>query len=367
MTDDLLHMRAALALARRGLGNAWPNPAVGCVLVKDGRVIGRGWTQPGGRPHAETEALRRAGDAARGATAYVTLEPCSHHGRTPPCCEALAGAGIARVVMAMRDPDPRVNGRGLAMLRGAGIVVEEGLLEAEARALNAGFFRRIQAGMPVVTLKLASTLDGRIATATGESRWITGEAARREVHALRARHDAILVGSGTVLADDPDLTCRIPGMERVPMLRVVADARLRTPEASRLVQGAEVAPVLIITAPGHPPAAQAPFMAAGADIVTVPAHAAGGLDLPSLLRALGRRGVTRVLAEGGAGLAAALLRQGLVDRLVWFHAPAVMGGDGHPALQGLRLAALSAMPRFRRTAQRALGDDMLSEFERIGD
>ncbi len=367
MTDDLLHMRAALALARRGLGNAWPNPAVGCVLVKDGRVIGRGWTQPGGRPHAETEALRRAGDAARGTTAYVTLEPCSHHGRTPPCCEALAGAGIARVVMAMRDPDPRVNGRGLAMLRGAGIAVEEGLLEPEARALNAGFFRRIQAGMPLVTLKLASTLDGRIATASGESRWITGQAARREVHALRARHDAILVGSGTVLADDPDLTCRIPGMERVPMLRVVADARLRTPPAAQLVQGAALAPVLIITAPGHPPAAQAPFIAAGADIVTVPAHAAGGLDLPSLLRALGRRGVTRVLAEGGAGLAAALLRQGLVDRLVWFHAPAVMGGDGHPALEGLRLAALSAMPRFRRAAQRALGDDMLSEFERIED
>jgi len=365
--DDLLHMRAALALARRGLGNAWPNPAVGCVLVKDGRVIGRGWTQPGGRPHAETEALRRAGDAARGATAYVTLEPCSHHGRTPPCCEALAGAGITRVVMAMRDPDPRVNGRGLAMLRGAGIAVEEGLLEAEARALNAGFFRRIQAGMPVVTLKLASTLDGRIATASGESRWITGEAARREVHALRARHDAILVGSGTVLADDPDLTCRLPGMERVPMLRVVADARLRTPHSARLVQSARVAPVLVITAPGHPPAAQAPFIAAGADIITAPAHASGGLDLPSLLRALGRRGVTRVLAEGGAGLAAALLRQGLVDRLVWFHAPAVMGGDGHPALEGLRLAALSAMPRFRRAAQRALGDDMLSEFERIGD
>jgi diaminohydroxyphosphoribosylaminopyrimidine deaminase/5-amino-6-(5-phosphoribosylamino)uracil reductase len=340
---------------------------VGCVLVKRAQVIGRGWTQPGGRPHAETEALRRAGDAARGAIAYVTLEPCSHHGRTPPCCEALAEAGIARVVMAMRDPDPRVNGRGLAMLRGAGIAVEEGLLEAEARALNAGFFRRIQAGMPLVTLKLASTLDGRIATASGESRWITGEAARREVHALRARHDAILVGSGTVLADDPDLTCRIPGMERVPMLRVVADARLRTPPSARLVQSAGVAPVLIMTAHGHPPAAQAPFMEAGADMVTVPAHAVGGLDLPSLLRALGRRGVTRVLAEGGAGLAAALLRQGLVDRLAWFHAPAVMGGDGHPALEGLRLAALSAMPRFRRVALRALGDDMLSEFERIGD
>ena len=270
-------MRAALALARRGLGNAWPNPAVGCVLVKEGRVIGRGWTQPGGRPHAETEALRRAGDAARGATAYVTLEPCSHHGRTPPCCEALAEAGIARVVMAMRDPDPRVNGRGLAMLRGAGIAVEEGLLEAEARALNAGFFRRIQAGMPVVTLKLASTLDGRIATASGESRWITGEAARREVHALRARHDAILVGSGTVLADDPDLTCRIPGMERVPMLRVVADARLRTPPSARLVQSAGAAPVLVMTAPGHPPVAQAPFIAAGADIITAPPMLAAGL------------------------------------------------------------------------------------------
>jgi diaminohydroxyphosphoribosylaminopyrimidine deaminase/5-amino-6-(5-phosphoribosylamino)uracil reductase len=279
----------------------------------------------------------------------------------------LAEAGIARVVMAMRDPDPRVNGRGLAMLRGAGIAVEEGLLEAEARALNAGFFRRIQAGMPVVTLKLASTLDGRIATASGESRWITGEAARREVHALRARHDAILVGSGTVLADDPDLTCRLPGMERVPMLRVVADARLRMPPSARLVQSASVAPVLLITAPGHPPAAQAPFIAAGADIVTVPAHAGGGLDLPSLLRALGRRGVTRVLAEGGAGLAAALLRQGLVDRLVWFHAPTVMGGDGHPATEGLRLAALSAMPRFRRTGFRPIGDDTLSEFERIGD
>jgi diaminohydroxyphosphoribosylaminopyrimidine deaminase/5-amino-6-(5-phosphoribosylamino)uracil reductase len=253
------------------------------------------------------------------------------------------------------------------MLRGAGIAVEEGLLEAEARALNAGFFRRIQAGMPLVTLKLASTLDGRIATASGESRWITGEAARREVHALRARHDAILVGSGTVLADDPDLTCRIPGMERVPMLRVVADARLRTPPKARLVQSAGAAPVLVITAPGHPPAAQAPFIAAGADIITAPAHAGGGLDLPSLLRALGRCGVTRVLAEGGAGLAAALLRQGLVDRLVWFHAPAVMGGDGHPATQGLHLAALSAMPRFRRTALRAIGDDMLSEFERIED
>ena len=198
--EDILHMRAALALARRGLGTTWPNPAVGCVIVRDGRVVGRGWTQPGGRPHAETEALRRAGEAARGATAYVTLEPCSHWGRTPPCCNALAAAGVARVVVAMRDPDPRVDGRGFAMLREAGIAVEEGLLEAEAQAINAGFSRRIREGLPLVTLKLATTLDGRIATAKGESRWITGPAARREAHAMRARHDAILVGSGTVLA-----------------------------------------------------------------------------------------------------------------------------------------------------------------------
>lgn len=366
MSDDLDHMRAALALARRGLGNAWPNPAVGCVLVRHGRVVGRGWTQPGGRPHAETEALRRAGPKARGATAYVTLEPCSHHGRTPPCCNALAEAGVARVVMAMRDPDPRVNGRGLTMLRDAAIVVEEGLLEAEARALNAGFFRRIERGLPVVTLKLATTLDGRIATATGESRWITGPEARREAHALRARHDAILVGSGTVLADDPDLTCRIPGMECVPMLRVVADARLRTPATARLVTTATAAPTCIITVPGHSPAALAPFIAAGAEVLTVPA-AETGLDLRALLGALARRGVTRVLAEGGAGLAAGLLRAGLVDRLAWFHAPAVMGADGHPAAEGLRLAALAAMPRFRRVAARPLGMDLLTEYEPIAE
>lgn len=366
MSDDLHHMRAALALARRGLGNAWPNPAVGCVLVRDGRVVGRGWTQPGGRPHAETEALRRAGPKARGATAYVTLEPCSHHGRTPPCCNALADAGVARVVMAMRDPDPRVNGRGLAMLRDAAIVVEEGLLEAEARAVNAGFFRRIESGLPIVTLKLATTLDGRIATATGESRWITGPEARRESHALRARHDAILVGSGTVLADDPDLTCRIPGMERVPMLRVVADARLRTPVSARLVATARTAPTCVITAPGHPPAALAPFIAAGVEVLTVSAPESG-LDLRAMLGALARRGVTRVLAEGGAGLAAGLLRAGLVDRLAWFHAPAVMGGDGHPAAEGLRLAALAAMPRFHRVAVRPLGADLLTEYEPIAE
>ena len=360
---DTAHMRAALALARRGLGNTWPNPSVGCVVVRQGRVVGRGWTQPGGRPHAETEALARAGEAARGATAYVTLEPCSHWGRTPPCCDALVAAGVARVVVAAGDPDPRVDGRGLRRLREAGVAVEQGLLEAEARAVIAGFVRRITRGLPLVTLKLATTLDGRIATATGESRWITGGAARRAAHALRANHDAVLVGSGTVLADDPDLSCRVPGMARVPIARVVADTRLRTPLGSRLVRTARDTPTWIATRTGQAPAALAPFLEAGVEVLPVRVKE-GGLDLHALLGALAQRGVTRVLAEGGAGVSAGLLRAGLVDRVAWFHAPGVMGGDGLPAVRPLPLKSLAAMPRFRRVASRAVGEDWLTEFER---
>ncbi len=370
--QDRAHMAAALALARRGLGNTWPNPAVGCVLVAPGgRVVGRGWTQPGGRPHAEAEALARAGAAARGATAYVTLEPCSHWGRTPPCCDALVRAGVARVVVAVGDPDPRVDGRGLQRLREAGVVVELGLMGEEARRLNAGFARRITRGLPLVTLKLATTLDGRIATARGESQWITGPAARREAHALRARHDAILVGSGTVLADDPELTCRIPGLARVPLARVVADARLRTPLSTKLVAGARtVAPTWIATSTGHKPPALAPYLEAGVEILPLRRPRPGGrqgLDMAALLAALAQRGVTRVLAEGGAGIAAALLRAGLADRLAWFHAPGVMGGDGLPSVRPLPLARLSAMPRYRRVASRPLGADLLTEYERGDD
>jgi diaminohydroxyphosphoribosylaminopyrimidine deaminase/5-amino-6-(5-phosphoribosylamino)uracil reductase len=364
---DRAHMQAALALAARGLGNTWPNPAVGCVLVKEGRVIARGWTQPGGRPHAEAEALARAGEAARGATAYVTLEPCSHHGRTPPCCDALIAAGLARVVVALRDPDARVDGRGLARLRAAGIAVEEGLFGAQAEALNAGFLHRIRTGRPLVTLKLASTLDGRIATITGESRWITGAAARQAVHALRARHDAVMVGSGTVLADDPDLTCRIPGMDPVAMLRVVADARLRTPPAARLVATAPAPPTWLLTGTGHRPAALAPYIRAGVEVVVVRRAPGGGLVPRAMLGALAQRGVTRVLVEGGAGLAAALLKAGLVDRLVWFHAPGVMGAEGWPSAGPLGVALLARMPRFRLVASAALGEDVMSEYERGAD
>lgn len=370
---DRAHMQAALTLARRGLGNTWPNPAVGCVILgADGRVVGRGWTQPGGRPHAETEALARAGEAARGGTAYVTLEPCSHWGRTPPCCDALIRAGVRRVVVASGDPDPRVDGRGLARLREAGVIVELGLGRAEADRINAGFARRIRRGLPLVTLKLATTLDGRIATAAGESKWITGPAARREAHALRARHDAILVGSGTVLADDPDLTVRIPGIARVPLARVVADGRLRTPLASRLVATAREVPTWIATSTGHKPVALAPYQEAGVVILPLRrARGAGGrgarsgLDLRALLESLAQRGVTRVLAEGGAGIASALLREDLADRLAWFHAPGVMGGDGLPAVRPLPLASLSAMPRFRHVAGRPLGEDWLTELERV--
>jgi diaminohydroxyphosphoribosylaminopyrimidine deaminase/5-amino-6-(5-phosphoribosylamino)uracil reductase len=357
-------MQAALALGRRGLGNTWPNPAVGCVIVRDGAVVGRGWTQPGGRPHAETEALRRAGHLARGGTAYVTLEPCSHHGRTPPCCDALIAAGVSRVVCALRDPDHRVDGRGFCRLRAAGIIVEEGVCEAEAREANAGFIKRITQGLPLVTLKLATTLDGRIATATGESKWITGPDARREAHALRARHDAILVGSGTALADDPELTCRLPGATPRQPLRVVADARLRTPPAAKLIATARETPTVLVTVPGHPPAALAPYQDSGAEVITVP-RATEGLRMAALLGALAQRGVTRVLAEGGAGIAAALLREGLADRLAWFHAPGVMGGDGLPAAYPLPVELLAAMPRFRRVALRPLGTDMLTAFERI--
>src|SRR5437764_12238002 len=247
-------MRAALGLALRGLGNVWPNPAVGCVIVKEGRVVGRGWTQPGGRPHAETEALARAGEATRGATAYVTLEPCCHWGRTPPCTDALIAAGVRRVVVALEDPDPRVAGEGVRRLGAAGLHVDIGLGETEAAEINAGFFCRLRNGRPLVTLKLATSLDGRIATRRGESQWITGPPARERAHALRAGHDAIMVGTGTVLADDPQRTCRLPGLAHRSPVRVVIDRQLRIPPRMRLVSDARTVPTWVLTSPSADPA-----------------------------------------------------------------------------------------------------------------
>ena len=358
--NDHSHMRAALALARRGWGSTWPNPSVGCVLVREGRVVGRGHTAPGGRPHAETEALRRAGALARGATAYVTLEPCAHHGQTPPCAEALVAAGVIRVVIASPDPDPRVNGRGVGILRAAGVEVVEGVLAEEGEEVHAGFLSRVRRGRPLLTLKLATTLDGRIATRTGESQWITGTAARRAAHAMRGEHDAVLVGAGTVASDNPDLTCRIPGFSPRSLLRVVADSHLRTALTARVVMTAAAAPTAVLHRDGADPARLQAFRTAGVTLHAVPA-ASPGVDLAAGLQVLGSMGVTRLLAEGGARIAAALLRLGLVDRIAWFHAPAVMGGDGLPAAAGFGADLLAALPRFHRVRATPIGEDMLTE------
>lgn len=357
---DHEHMRAALTLARRNLGSTWPNPSVGCVIVRDSRVVGRGVTAPGGRPHAEVLALAMARDAARGATAYVTLEPCSHHGQTPPCADALVAAGVTRVVVACGDPDPRVNGRGLARLRAAGIAVTEGVLAPEAEALQRGFLTRVRLGRPLVTLKLASTLDGRIATATGESQWITGPEARRAAHALRGTHDAVMAGIGTVRADNPALTCRIPGLRTRPLVRVVMDTHLSIDPAAQLVTTAAESPTWVLHREGA--AAARLDGIPGLHLVAVPGQD-GRVDLRSALSSLGTAGLTRVLVEGGAALAAGLLRQGLVDRMAWFHAPGLIGGDGLAAVQGLGVGALADMPRFRRVGVQALGSDMLTMFE----
>ncbi len=361
--DDIAHMRSALALARRGLGSTWPNPSVGCVVVNGGRVVGRAVTAPGGRPHAEPAALEVAGPRARGATTYVTLEPCCHWGRTPPCTDALISVGVARVVIATRDPDPRVDGAGIARLRAAGILVDEGVLRAEADEVAAGFRLRVLKGRPLVTLKLASTLDGRIATRTGESRWITGEAARRAAHALRGRHDAVMVGVGTVLADDPELTCRLPGYRPLPVVRIIADSHLRTPLTATLVATSQQAPTWMLIREGCDRDRRRAFSDIGVRLIEVQG-AETGLDVCAALRALAAAGLTHILVEGGAQLAASLLRADLVDRIAWFHAPTVMGGDAWPAVQAFGVEHLAAMPRFARVGETLLGDDVLSEFVR---
>lgn len=343
-------MAAALSLAARNLGQTWPNPTVGCVIVDTaGHVVGRGFTQRGGRPHAETEALKMAGEQARGGTAYVTLEPCSHHGKTPPCAEALAAAGIKRCIVAIEDPDPRVSGRGFAKIREAGIAVETGVLAEQARDLNAGFLSRVTKGRPLVALKLATSLDGRIATRSGESKWITGEAARAFGHRLRATHDAIAVGSGTVLADDPELTCRIPGLEDRSPVRLVFDRRGRMPATAKIMSPAT--PTWTI--------GERPVKNAAQFIENTQTS-----GLAEALSKLGGAGLTRVLVEGGAILATALLKAGLVDRLYWFRAPIVIGGDGLPGIAPMDVDRLAQGVGLRCTGRRALGNDVLELYER---
>lgn len=356
--DDAAFMRQALEEAEKGLGRVAPNPSVGCAIVADGKIIGLARSGDGGRPHAETRALEQAGQGARGATAYVTLEPCGHFGKTPPCVDALIAAGIKRVVIACRDPNQQGN-TCLEKLRAAGIAVELGLCEAQATALNEGFFTVLAENRPMVTLKLATSLDGRIAARTGASCWITGESARARGREQRARHDAIMVGIGTVLADDPLLTVRIPGHDFQPV-RIVIDPALRTPPDGKLAATTAQGPVWLLCDEKKADAARREKLAARAiDIVPLPAGPDGILSPRDCLAALARRGITRLLVEGGGTTAAHLIAAGLVDRLLWFRAPILLGGDGLPACGPLGLDAPGAAPALVLEDRTACDQDLL--------
>ncbi len=352
--EDARHMTRALELARRGLWTTDPNPRVGCVIAAGGRVIAEGWHERAGGPHAEVMALAAAGAAARGATAYVTLEPCCHHGRTPPCVDALVAAGIGRVVYAMRDPNPRVDGGGASRLEAAGIAVHGGVLESEARELNPGFISRMERGRPWVVVKLAASLDGGTALPGGESRWITGEAARNDVQHLRARSSAVLTGSGTVIADDPRLDVRLPGATRQP-LRVVLDSRLRISPQARIV-----APPgqLLVLCVAEDAARAGALREAGAEVVPV-SPAAGGVDLRAALELLAARQVNEVLAECGPGLAGAFLSAGLADELVLYLAPTLLGKDARPLAALPSPATMADRLEFSIVDRQDVGEDLL--------
>jgi diaminohydroxyphosphoribosylaminopyrimidine deaminase/5-amino-6-(5-phosphoribosylamino)uracil reductase len=383
-SGDGRFMSLALSLGRRGLGNTWPNPAVGAVVVRPGSaevpvaeapvagtpavIVGRGWTQPGGRPHAETEALRRAGEAARGATLYVTLEPCAHHGRTPPCAEAIIAAGIARVVTAVADPNALAAG-GHAMLRAHGIAVDVGIGAAEVRRDHAGHFRRVRDRRPDVFLKLAVSADGKAGLPGRRPAAITGEAARTRVHLMRAMHDAVLTGIGTALADDPLLTCRLPGMAARSPVRVVLDTGLRLPVASALVRSARETPLWVMAGAGAPADAEAALAAHGVDVIRIPDVAAPGegpgrLDLHAVLHRLADRGITRLMVEAGPIAAAAFLAADLVDAAALLRGPAAIGADGIDALEGMPLTVLTASPRLTRRGIETVGADVIETFER---
>jgi diaminohydroxyphosphoribosylaminopyrimidine deaminase/5-amino-6-(5-phosphoribosylamino)uracil reductase len=367
LEEDRRFMALALALGRRGLGRTWPNPAVGALIVRrDGDVpliVGRGWTQRGGRPHAEIEVLRRAGEAARGATLYVTLEPCSHHGKSPPCADAVIAADVARVVSALEDPNPEVAGAGHAKLRAAGVTVEVGVGAEEARHDHAGHVRRMRDGRPHVALKLAISADGKVAAVGRRPVAITGEAVRDRVHLMRAQSDAVMIGIGTALADDPLLTCRLPGMAASSPVRIVLDSGLRLPLGSRLVRSAREAPVWVIAGAGASRDAERALVAEGVTAVRA-ADADGLLDLAGTLKLLAARGTTRLMVEGGPTLAAALLAADLIDEAVLFHSPKVVGADGIDPLEGMPLAALTESPRLKRIAREAVGPDTRTVFER---
>jgi diaminohydroxyphosphoribosylaminopyrimidine deaminase/5-amino-6-(5-phosphoribosylamino)uracil reductase len=363
--SDRRFMQLALTLGRRGQGRTWPNPAVGAVVVKDGVVVGRGWTQPGGRPHAEPEALKRAGEAAGGATLYATLEPCSHVGKSPPCTNAIIAAGIARVVSAIEDPNPEVAGQGHAKLRAAGIAVDVGLGAVEAAHDHSGHFRRIGDKRPHVILKLAVSSDDKIGAAGRKPVAITGEAARRRVHLLRAQCDAILVGIGTVLADDPLLTCRLPGMEARSPVRVVLDRSLRIPGTSRLVHSARQTPLWVMTSGLAEAPAAVKLGAAGAQVIRVATTASPPkLDLLAVLHALAEKGITRLMVEGGSRVASSFVAAGLVDEVWLLRGGDAVGAGGIAALDALQLTAITQSPGFNVRASETLQNDTLTIYER---
>jgi diaminohydroxyphosphoribosylaminopyrimidine deaminase/5-amino-6-(5-phosphoribosylamino)uracil reductase len=363
---DLRFMQLALTLGRRGQGRTWPNPAVGAVIVKDGVIIGRGWTQPGGRPHAEPVALAQAGEAARGATLYVTLEPCSHFGKSPPCADAIVAAGIARVVAAIEDPNPDVAGQGHARLRAAGIRVDVGLCAEQAARDHAGHFRRIRDKRPHVVLKLAVSPDDKIAAAGHKPVAVTGEMVRSRVHLLRAQCDAVLVGMGTVIADDPELTCRLPGMMKRSPVRVVLDRALRMSGNSRLVHSARTTPLWVMTSSlSEAPAAMA-LGAAGTQVLRVPTTTSPppGLDLQAVLHSLSEKGITKLLVEGGSKVASSFVAAGLVDEVWLFRGPKEIGEGGIAALDALPLSAITGSPDFVQRASETIEKDTLTIYER---
>lgn len=361
-SDDSRFMELALTLGRRGLGRTWPNPSVGALLVRrhpDGPIIvGRGWTQPRGRPHAETQALDRAGGAARGATLYVTLEPCSHYGQTPPCADAIIAAGIAEVVSALEDPNPQVAGEGHRRLAAAGVAVKIGTGAAGARRDHAGHISRMRAGRPHVTLKLAVSADHKAGLAGRRPVPITGEQARARVHLMRATHDAVLTGIGTVLADDPLLTCRLPGMEQRSPVRVVVDSNLRVGLDARLVATAREVPLWIVTSHAAAADRAQKLQARGVEVLRVTMRN-GRLDLEAVLKHLGERGITRLMVEAGPILAAAMLEADLIDAAALLRSRDAIGPDGIDALEGMPIAALTRSPRLELVRTESLGEDTI--------
>lgn len=364
LQQDEAYMRYALRLAARMAGRTMPNPLVGCVLVKEGQVIATGVTQPGGRPHAEVMALELAGDAARGATAYVTLEPCSHHGKTPPCAEALIKAGVARVVIAMQDPSEKVAGNGIALLEAAGIAVQTGICEAEANTAHQGFVLREMENRPLIWVKAATSLDGKMALANGQSQWITSEASRHHAHGMRAEVDAVLTGSGTVLADNPQFTCRLPGLERASPIRIVLDRRLRIPADHPLFPSAHDVPVWVV-------APEAAWQASAAHQTALESQGVTCLQVPdaalaSLWPVLAQHGITRLLVEAGPELTSAVIAEGRWDRLYWYQAPMLLGDDGKAVMLPQGYSVLETVPRYQTLDRLPLGPDSLTVLAQQG-